>query len=353
MSLNKKILFFSIFLCFFSIFTQITFAESTNQKINKNSEEKEEIASNEDTRLPFKELWGYVMIGEENSFSNDYPVTDIGYFVNAVNNFSDFVPVPKRSEKFPDYKGRIHLVSSVDSKAQTHLLLDPKLKLRDKIVNQLVKECKDYDGLQIDWELVMKEDDKYFWSFLKILKKKLKGKMLTVAIPARVKTLERDAYDYAKLSKIVDKIIVMAYDEHWSTSAPGPIASIAWCKKIADYAKTVIPEEKLVMGCHFYARAWSSLRWSSQAYRMYKVDDIIKANKVKNFKKSADGDQSFTYDVNTKVTVFYDTVDSAVQRCKDYSDNGIYRLSFWRIGQEIPEFWGRLKVSEEQVEVSN
>ncbi|MBR1721797.1 MAG: glycoside hydrolase, partial [Treponema sp.] len=179
--------------------------------------QNEEVIESEKMPVPFREIWGYVMIGEESSFSKEFPVTDIGYFVNAVNNFSDFVPVPKRNERFPDFNGRIHIVSSVDSRAQTHLLLDPKLKLRNKIISQLVEQTKEYDGLQIDWELVVKEDDENFRTFLKILKRKLKGKMLTVAIPARVKTLERDAYDYKELSKIVDKIIVMAYDEHWST----------------------------------------------------------------------------------------------------------------------------------------
>lgn len=300
----------------------------------------------EDSRIPFNEIWAYVMIGEENSLSKDYPVTDVGYFVNAVNNFSEFVPVPKRTAKFPDYKGRVHLVSSVDSKAQTHLLLDPKLPLRNKILKQLVKEAEDYDGVQIDWELVMKEDDRNFWNFLKLLKKRLRGKMLTVAIPARTKTLERDAYDYAELSKIVDKIIVMAYDEHWSTSAPGPIASMAWCKRITDYAKTVIPEDKLVMGCPFYARAWNDESVGRKAYRMYRVDDVVKANKVTTFKKSPDGDLSFSFDTKTKVTVFYDTVESSVLRCKSYKDSEISRLAFWRVGQEIPDFWDNLKIDD-------
>lgn len=304
------------------------------------------ILSSEDNRLAFKEVWGYVMIGEEKSFSPDYPVTDIGYFVNAVNNFSDFVKVPKRSESFPDFKGRVHLVSSVDSKAQTHLLLDSKFPLRNRIIKQLVEECKDYDGLQIDWELVMKEDDKNFLSFLKVLKRRLKGKMLTVAIPARTKTLERDAYDYSKLSEIVDKIIVMAYDEHWSTSAPGPIASMAWCKRISDYAKTVIPEDKLVMGCHFYARAWNNEDVGRKAYRMYKVDDLIKANKVSVFKKSSEGDLSFSFEKKTTVFVYYDTVTSCKERCKMYLDNDIARLSFWRVGQENPDFWNELKIED-------
>ena len=333
--MNRKIFVLSILFLISFGFLQSLFASD--------SENTENVVQT----VPLKEVWGYVMIGEEPSLSPDYPITDVGYFVNAVNNFSDFVPVPKRSEHFADYKGRVHLVSSVDSKAQTHLLLDPKLPLRNKIIKQLVTQCEDYDGLQIDWELVMKDDAENFRKFLRLLKKRLKDKPLSVAIPARTKTLEKDAYDYAALSEIVDKIIVMAYDEHWSTSAPGPIASLAWCRRIADYSKTVIPEEKLVMGCHFYARAWNNEDVGRKAYRMYKIDDLIKDNKVSTFKKSADGDLSFSFEKKTLVTVFYDTPESAAERCKMYADCGIERLSFWRVGQEIPDFWKKVKVSGE------
>lgn len=340
--MNKKSFGFQVLFFFLSVFWFGSPLFAQNEALSEAETEMPEA----DDSLAFKEIWGYVMIGVEDALSADYPITDVGYFVNAVNTFSEFGPVPARSERFPGYKGRIHITSSVDSKAQTHLLLDPKLPLRDKIIKQLVAGAKDYDGVQIDWELVPKEDDENFWNFLKLLKKRLKGKMLSVAIPARTRTLERDAYDYAKLSKIVDKIIVMAYDEHWSTSGAGSVASVSWCKRIADYAKTVIPEEKLVMGCPFYARGWNDLRWSSQAYRMYKIDDIIKENKVTNFRKSAEGDLSFTYDTKTRVTVFYDTVDSALARCKSYKDNEISRLAFWRVGFEIPAFWEQMRVDD-------
>lgn len=335
----KKFFFFLFLFLSFFYFPSNLFAQN---EINSQTEN----AESENQKLAFKELWGYVMIGEESFLSADYPLTDVGYFVSAVNNFSDFAPVPKRSEKFPNFKGRIHIVSSVDSKAQAHLLLDPKLPLRNKIIKQIVKESQDYDGVQIDWEVVMKDDDKNFWNFLKMLKKRLHGKMLTVAIPARTRTLEKDAYNYAELSKIADKIIVMAYDEHWSTSEPGPIASLAWCKRIADYSKTVIPEEKLVMGCPFYSRAWSDESFGRKAYRMYRVDNVIKDVQAKTFKISANGDLSFSFDTTTRVTMFYDTVESSLKRCRSYKENKIDRLAFWRVGQENPEFWENIEISD-------
>ena len=36
-----------------------------------------------------------------------------------------------------------------------------------------------------------------------------------------------DNYDYKTLSQNVDYLILMAYDEHWNGSEPGPVASLS------------------------------------------------------------------------------------------------------------------------------
>ena len=47
-----------------------------------------------------------------------------------------------------------------------------------------------------------------------------------MCVPARNKTLDDDMFDYAELSKIADRIFIMAYDQHWSTSKAGPVAAL-------------------------------------------------------------------------------------------------------------------------------
>jgi hypothetical protein len=73
----------------------------------------------------FNEVWVYVMKGEESTYTKELPVTDIGYFIQAVNVYSELTDVPEKPEVFNQNGVRTHLVSSVDSRAQTHLLIDP------------------------------------------------------------------------------------------------------------------------------------------------------------------------------------------------------------------------------------
>ncbi len=65
----------------------------------------------------------------------------------------------------------------------------------------------------------------------------------------------------------------MAYDEHWSGSTPGPVASLAWCAKVADYATSAIDSDKIVMGLPLYGRAWQDKKLA-RALRYEAVQDL-------------------------------------------------------------------------------
>lgn len=341
MTLKKIIFIFFVFLAF-PCFSEISLEPPENAGLSSIETENQESKSQ---KLAFTEIWGYVMEGREDAFSPFFPVTDVGYFWSAVDTYSNILPPPERSKYFENYAGRVHFVTSCDSRSQTHLLLSQK-NLRKKIIKELVEASKTYDGLQIDWELVPKDDDMIFYDFLKTLKKKLKGKTLSAAIPARVKTLEKDPYDYARLSEVCDKIIIMAYDQHWSTSAPGPVASSDWGKRIYDYAKTVIPPEKLVLGAPFYGRAWVNEDLGGKAWTNISVERIRRENEVEdsNIKTDENGNKYFSLERKRTITFYFDDTESELARLKSYAEAGVSKVGFWRIGQENPELWDFLEI---------
>lgn len=335
-----------LFILVFSISLISPLFPEIPSEIMENAEESQSIIKS--PSLAFKEIWGYVMTGREESFSSFYPVTDVGYFWDAVDTYSNIPLPPERGEHFASYAGRVHFVTSCDSRSQTHLLLSEK-SLRKKIIRQLVSASETYEGLQIDWELVPKNDDMIFYGFLKTLKKKLKGKMLTVAVPARLKTLEKDPYDYARLSTVADRIIIMAYDQHWSTSEPGPVSSPDWGTRIYSYAKTVIPEEKLIMGAPFYGRAWTDEDLGGRAWTNISAEKIRRENKIKDadIKTDENGNKYFTMEKKRTITFYFDDTESEICRLKKYAESGVENVAFWRIGQENPEIWNFLGIKKE------
>ncbi len=292
-------------------------------------------------RAQFTEIWAYLMAGEEAGLSRSMPITDVGYFGAGLNSFGKLSYVPKRST-LKGYHGRVHLVvAEVTNQALTHFCLDPDLPMRAGLVDSIAEAVKPFDGLQIDFELVPASDRENFIAFLSDLKERIGKKPLSVALPARTKTVD-DAYDYAAISRIADRIIVMAYDEHWSGSAPGSIASIEWCKKVSAYALPQIGKDKLVMGIPFYGRAWGDATLS-KAYRFSGLSRIIEERGVTEISRE-DGIPSFEYVQPVKVRVFFEDSVSILARAKMYQDSSVQNVSFWRLGQEDPSVWEALAI---------
>ena len=290
----------------------------------------------------FTEVWGYVMEGNENELKKGFPITDVGYFSATINMYGELSSVPKR-KKIPSwYKGRVHLVTSCDGRTLSHFVMSTDFPLREKLIEDLIRAAKDYDGLQIDYEYIPARDRINFLTFLEEVRKRLpKNKIFSIAVPARMRTISDDIYPYPKIEKLVDRVIIMAYDEHWSTSAPGSIASMPWSKKVGEYSISVIPSEKLVMGLPFYGRTWGDFT-TNKAYYFSGINRLMSENNIHEVQRE-DGVPYFSFKKEIEITGYFEDEKSLVERTKLYKDLGIKNLAFWRVGQEDREYWNWLK----------
>jgi hypothetical protein len=291
---------------------------------------------------PFGEIWGYLLAGREQDLNPEHPLSDIGYFGAEIDSYGKLADVPDRN-KIALYPGRVHLVVTCNSRALSHFVLEEGSEVRRRMIADLISETAAYDGLQIDFEYVLPGDSGAFLSFLAELRKGLPGKMLTAALSARTK-LRNDAYDYAKIEPLVDRILVMAYDEHWSGSEPGPIASMNWCRDVALYALEVVGKEKLIMGLPFYGRAWGHIN-PSKAYIYSGIKTLMQENSVSEIIRT-DGIPRFSYEVPVSVTVYYEDDFSLSARMAMYHSLGVRAVGFWRLGQESPGVWDLMELEK-------
>jgi spore germination protein YaaH len=213
--------------------------------------------------------------------------------------------------------------------------------LRDALVRDIVSASAPFDGIQIDFESVPDLDKDNFIAFLSLLKSAAGKKVLSVALPARTSTFD-DPYDYGLISGIADRVIVMAYDEHWSGGHPGAIASLDWCAKVASYAMSKIGPEKLVMGIPFYGRAWADMHLS-KAYTYSSLASLIAGKKIPVIGRNNEI-PFFQYSETVNVRVFFEDSHSILSRTKMYQNESVRNISFWKLGQEDPEVWKYLKI---------
>jgi spore germination protein YaaH len=135
----------------------------------------------------------------------------------------------------------------------------------------------------------------------------------------------------------------MAYDQHWSTSKPGPVSSLNWCSRVSKYAVSKIPSEKIVMGIPFYGRAWIDKN-PARAYRLNNTREVMKEFKPE-IEYTEDGIPFFTYSTTVNVTHFFEDKNTIADKLKLYKSSSINKAAFWRISQETPEIWDIIKVT--------
>lgn len=288
----------------------------------------------------FREIWAYLMSGEERFYQPDLPITDICYFGAGIGRYGNLVGVPD-PKNITGTEAKIHLViAEVNGNyGLTHFMLNPNYGVRDNFIEEILYAMKDFDGLQIDFESVTSRDSENFIDFLKILKDGIGNKTLSVAIPARTKKIKGDAYDYREISKVVDRVIIMAYDEHWSGSKPGPVASFPWSKSVALYALRYISSSKLVMGLPFYGRAWAD-KSTSRALKYSTLRDLITKKEIPPEAFEEDrGVGHFSYQETVNVSVYFDNAITTLNRLSLYQSLGVKNGAFWRLGQEDNRVW--------------
>lgn len=292
----------------------------------------------------FSEVWAYLLNGEEEFFDTSYPISDVGYFGAGIDSSGKLVGLPDRGS-LPPSSARVHLVvAEIGNYALTHFCLDPDYPLRDELIVDIALAARPFDGVQIDFEAVGKDDRENFVEFLRLLKAVLGDKVLSVALSARFDE-KHDGLGYERIGKLVDRLVVMAYDEHWSTSAPGPVASLDWCAKIAQYAASKVESGKLVMGLPFYGRAWAD-KTLSRAYKYSSLASLLAEKGIEEIPRQ--GDIPFIeYSESVNVKVFFEDSDSIASRLELYRSASVRNVAFWRLGQEDPTIWERLAASHE------
>lgn len=295
----------------------------------------------------FPETWAYLMKGEEKHFPAVSPITDVACFSASVDGDGNLKGGHLRPPALPGAKPgtRYHLVITLPwNPTLAHIYLDPKLPFRDRIIAGIVERSKPFDGVQIDFESISATDGTAYLNFLSATKKALpKNKLFSVAVMARwedhKKKNPNDAFDYPFIGMIADRVVVMAYDEHYRGGGPGPIASLKWCRNIYNYALKTIPADKLVMGVPLYGRGWQTPSLA-KAYKNREVVDELVEKGIKSDWARDGGSYSFTETVT--VNVHYETVQSLEAKLNLYAQHPIRGVAYWRIGQEPDGFWNTI-----------
>lgn len=224
---------------------------------------------------------------------------------------------------------------------------DNRQALIKNILNTLREN--NYKGVNIDFENVHYSNREHYTTFLKELYPALRSYDFTVTASVPAKTSENlenswnGAYDYKAIGKYTDEVVIMTYDEHSPGGAAGAVASINWVKSVVNYALSVIPSSKIVLGVASYG-----YDWSPKGAKAYGIDSIYKLAETYNAQiQWNDSFKSpyFRYKDKSGVdhTVWFENGTSLSYKLDIVNENNLAGIAIWRLGLENEDYWSTIK----------
>lgn len=238
------------------------------------------------------------------------------------------------------------LVHSVLSSEQTQLTLIANI--------QSILRTKGYYGLNIDFERIPPEDRQLYNDFLRKVVAALHPLQYPVSTALAPKTYDvttgewHGAHDYRAHGEIVDFVIIMTYEWGWAGGAPYAVAPIDEVRKVIEYAVSVIPPDKIMMGVPLYGYDWKLpyVKGGEWARRVSPQQAVALA---------ATYGAPIQYDTATQSPFFNYTDEAGVQHVVWFEDArsvqakylvvnqyGLRGVSYWVLGLPFPQNWAVL-----------
>lgn len=219
--------------------------------------------------------------------------------------------------------------------------------LRSACINDIAATIEkfNFDGVNMDFEMIHLQDRDGYSEFMRLLQKRLKtmGKLTTIAVPAKFSDTVNSwngQFDYEKLGQYSDIVMVMTYNENGKWSKAGPVASLPWVEKAMKYAVSKIPSEKVMMGFPTYGYDWTE-GGSCKSLSCRSAADLLAGHNatLKWHTFYASPWFEYTDSGNRKHTVWFENKASLEMKfslLKKYNLNG---AGMWRLGMETDDFW--------------
>jgi spore germination protein len=233
------------------------------------------------------------------------------------------------------------------------IIADPVLRAHhiQDIVNLMVCNINDYDGIDIDYEELSESDASAFSAFIRELSMRLAGfdKLVSVCVYYKANNSRKYGQYWPELIEYVDTLKVMAYNYHYSSSGAGPICPAKWLQDCLEYAR-LLPgaKDKIVIGLPLYGYDWiKNCTGKARAVTYKDIQRLMRRYAISPAKIGWDnGESYFTYRESGKshIVYFQDSVAiweryNLVVRYRD----AVKGVTFWQLGGEDPEIWNLAK----------
>ncbi|MCA9375252.1 hypothetical protein KC622_02900 [Candidatus Dojkabacteria bacterium] len=273
-------------------------------------------------------------------------VSPVWFSVNGDGSLNDNQPASIDDIKKFCRENKILLIPTIsmfDSAIIKPVLQDEEYYNRhiNEIIGYVVS--RDYDGIDLDYEMIELTEKQKFLNFVQTLSEELhlRGKKLSVTVLAKWNTLlypslneTRSVQDWKVLGQYSDQIRIMTYDLHGPGSEAGPIGPLDWQASVLERAVEEVEKNKIWLGVNLYGYQWGS-DGSILALTYRQIEEVFDEYNVKGEYNKTFGEGIARYPCgDSECTIYYQTPEGISARKALAEKFGIAGVTYWRLGDE-------------------
>lgn len=226
---------------------------------------------------------------------------------------------------------------------------------RQNLVNQIVSMAIQYnlDGVNLDFEAMNGPAvGESYIQFVRELSLKCANNGIVLSVDNYVPTDYTAFYNRAEQANFADYIVIMGYDEHYSGSDAGSVASLSWVKEGVENTLKEVPSDQIILGMPFYTRVWCLTPRSddsdtemiydttSEAYGMNAAARLVASNEAEKVWLEDCGQFYAEYEKNGSIyKIWLEDSSSIDERLRLLDSYSLAGASFWKLGLESSDIW--------------
>ncbi len=145
-------------------------------------------------------------------------------------------------------------------------------------------------------------------------------------------------WDLRTYAALVDRIVLMAYDEHWMGGEPGAIASQRWFAEVVPAAVKAVGAGKAIVAIGSYAYDWSA--GHTDPLTVEAARTLARQAGTAPTRDAASGNSHFAYRKDGRDhQVWLLDATTAAQEMPVIRQSGAAGVALWRLGSEDAQVW--------------
>ncbi|MDC3415245.1 glycoside hydrolase family 18 protein [Aquibacillus sp. 3ASR75-11] len=231
--------------------------------------------------------------------------------------------------------------------------------VQDTLFENIIQTARNigYRDVHFDFEFLPPDTRENYNNFLRKAKRVLSeaGLLISTALAPKTSGTQQgkwyEAHDYPAHGDIVDFVVLMTYEWGYSGGPPMAVSPIKPVREVVEYARSVIPSNKLFLGQNLYGYDWTlPFEQGGEFAKALSPKQAVALARARNVAIEYDTDSQapfFNYydDAGKEHIVWFEDARSIQAKFDLIKELNLRGISYWKLGLAFPQNWVLLEAN--------